>query len=129
MTVDVTATKDQIGLLGKKIAANYLIIEGYKLVELNVSNEAGEIDIVSRKPDGLICFIQTATLVLPAETTPDHPKTFPQEKIQSLHHTISSYLEEKEITEPWQLAAILIYFDSEVAQAKCRHVEYVSLSE
>lgn len=42
------------GHLGEKIAAFYLILKGYRLLELNFKSHCGEIDIIAKKGNFLI---------------------------------------------------------------------------
>lgn len=49
--------KQQIGEEGEKIAADYLLSQGYKIIERNFHSRRGEIDIVAEDGE-ILCFIE-----------------------------------------------------------------------
>ncbi|OGF24219.1 hypothetical protein A3H09_01090 [Candidatus Falkowbacteria bacterium RIFCSPLOWO2_12_FULL_45_13] len=51
-----------IGEFGEKLAKNYLIKQGYKIVDLNIKLSHQELDIVARK-NGLTVFIEVKTRI------------------------------------------------------------------
>lgn len=125
-----TMPNKQIGSLGEKIAANYLIRQGYRLVGLNVSNRLGEIDIISRKPDGSMCFVEIKTVLAPRRKRIfnfDPVDKLSPGKIQRLNQAIHYHIRQYNIEENWQLDAVIVYFDQDNNQAECRHLEYISL--
>ena len=52
--------KKDVGILGEKLALNYLKKRGYKIVEKNYRCKAGEIDLVATEKDYLV-FIEVRT--------------------------------------------------------------------
>lgn len=46
------------GHYAEQVAAEYLKKQGYKILELNWRNKAAEIDIVAKRPDGGIVFVE-----------------------------------------------------------------------
>jgi putative endonuclease len=49
-----------LGLLGEKIASQYLLLQGYKILDRNFRSRFGEIDIVAQEKDVLV-FVEVKT--------------------------------------------------------------------
>lgn len=52
----------KIGSIGETIACKYLKKRGYKIIERNHRQKFGEIDIITKAPDGTLVFIEVKTL-------------------------------------------------------------------
>jgi len=123
-------TKD-IGILGEKIAENYLTNKGYKILARNyvpkfVSGPLrGEIDIIAKQKD-LICFVEVKTLsqigggIPPAFLPEDRVGFQKQRKIMKI---AESWLMEKKIplNSKWQIDVVAIKIDLNNRKAKIRH--------
>lgn len=48
----------QVGLSGEEQAAQYLIKQGYTVLERNFTCRGGELDIVARDPQGVLVFVE-----------------------------------------------------------------------
>ena len=53
----MTNTRKKLGTAGEKVAAAYLISEGYRVMAVNYRCKAGEIDLIVKKRD-TICFVE-----------------------------------------------------------------------
>jgi len=121
----------QLGVLGEKIARNYLERKGYKILDQNYSRKPdfgpikGEIDIVAKKGD-MIAFVEVKTL------TKSNREQFsvisPEEKVNFLKQkklikTAQSWLMKKKIPldTKWQIDVISIKIDLNSKKAKLRH--------
>ena len=51
-----------IGQVGENLACAYLAGLGYKIVERNVRQKFGEIDIVAKDKNGTLCFVEVKTI-------------------------------------------------------------------
>lgn len=50
-----------VGASGEQIAADYLISQGYKILERNFRSRGGEVDIVAKDRQGGIVFVEVKT--------------------------------------------------------------------
>jgi putative endonuclease len=46
------------GRRGEFVAALLLVCKGYRIIGRRVRTRAGEIDIIARTPDGIVCFVE-----------------------------------------------------------------------
>lgn len=121
----------QIGILGEKIARNYLRNKGYKILDKNYSPhfisgpKRGEIDIVAKYKDS-ISFIEVKTLRDPASLIDPEAKVNYQKK-KKITKTAESWLVKKKISldSKWQIDIISIIIDSNSKKAKIRHFKNV----
>lgn len=119
--------KKQLGCLGEQVAADFLIAQGWQLVDTNVRNRYGEIDLLMRRRDKQLVFMEVKTV-----ETDIHNRQFDydpvdklsQNKIHKLHKTITQYMYNKQ--EPWQLDAVVVYLDQDTARAHCRHFPHIT---
>ena len=58
--MQITMNRRDVGILGEKLAANFLKRKGYSIREINFRCKQGEIDIVSEKNDYLV-FVEVRT--------------------------------------------------------------------
>lgn len=56
------ATKSEIGKKGEDIACDYLVKQGYKIIERNYRRPWGEIDIVCYDKDRTLIFVEVKTM-------------------------------------------------------------------
>ena len=54
--------KSEIGALGERLAARYLMEKQYKTIKTNFRQVFGEIDIITRAPDETLVFVEVKTL-------------------------------------------------------------------
>lgn len=122
----------QLGILGEKIAENYLKKKGYRILDKNYSPKfisgpiRGEIDIIAKKSD-LISFIEVKTLLLGIRPESD-PLISPEQKVDYLKQRklikmAENWLMEKKIPldSKWQIDVISIKINSDSKKAKIRH--------
>ncbi len=81
-----------IGEKGEKIATDYLIKEGYEIVELNWTSGHKEIDIITKKDDCYI-FIEVKTRTSLALGMPE--QSVSKKKIRSVIEAAKIYLYDK----------------------------------
>jgi putative endonuclease len=56
--------KSQLGRFGEDIACDFLVKNGYKIIERNSKKPWGELDIIAKAPDKTLVFIEVKTLRL-----------------------------------------------------------------
>ncbi len=54
--------RSKTGTLGEDIAVNFLIDNGYKIIERNFRQKWGEIDIIAKDPDDTLVFVEVKTM-------------------------------------------------------------------
>jgi putative endonuclease len=119
--------KQKIGQIGEDCACDYLVKNGYKVVDRNYSKKWGEIDIVAKKGK-LLHFVEVKSVsrslsdVTHETPTMDNRKnndSYRAEdnmhpwKLQRLGRAIQSYLLEKDILDDvdWQFDVATVYVD------------------
>lgn len=88
--------KKELGEKGETIAVSYLQGSGYTILDRNVTNKIGEIDIIAKDRD-TICFVEVRT-----KTSEDqgHPlESITPRKQSQLIRTATRYLQEKELLD------------------------------
>ncbi len=83
------------GSQGEDIVCDYLLSKGYVLVDRNIREKFGEIDIVARDKD-ILCFIEVRTR---STTNLGHPsETVTHSKQQIIRRTAEAYLVRHNLT-------------------------------
>jgi putative endonuclease len=124
---DNRTDKRKLGDIGEKIACDYLVINGFEIVERNYLKKWGEIDIVARK-SGLIHFIEVKSIrQVSSETSQGYR---PEEnmhpwKLARLARVMQSYLLEKKLDSEWQLDLITVKIDEAHRKAEVEIIENV----
>lgn len=80
--------KRVLGKLGEKIASEFLIKKGYKILETNYYSQFGEIDIIAQKKD-LLIFIEVKTR---SKNMTNALSSVSATKQKKLHKTAQVYL-------------------------------------
>lgn len=127
------AKHNEIGDLGEKIAGEFLVSKGFKIIERNYWKPFGEIDlIVKRGPNGYR-FIEVKSVSreidepsVPYETYRAEENVHPQ-KIRRLLRVIEEYLVSHGTVTQWQFDVIAVYIDTDKKVAKVRHLENIIL--
>ena len=86
----------KIGNNGEKLAAEYLIQEGYEIVALNWRNGHKEIDIIARK-ETIFIFIEVKTRKTKRQGFPE--ESISASKINSVTEAARIFLEDKSYTD------------------------------
>ena len=107
-------TTVEIGREGEDLAVEYLLANGYKIIDRNYYTQFGEVDVIASKDNNLI-FFEVKTRRNKNFGNPE--ESIDQKKIESLIITAEHYLEEKideEISWQIDLLAIQILRDGKV---------------
>jgi putative endonuclease len=123
--------KKQLGVLGERIAENYLKKKGYKILEKNYIERLisgpvrGEIDIIAQK-SSIINFVEVKTLAKDdggrfSIISPEDKVNFQKQK--KIIETAERWLMEKKIPldTKWQIDVIGIEINLPLKKAKIRH--------
>ena len=107
--------KNQIGAYGEKIAANYLIKQGFSIIALNYLKKWGEIDIVAHETAQnakMIHFVEVKTVSYETKDDLERAVSYgtwrPEEnvhhrKILKLNRAIESWNQENNYKGEWQI--------------------------
>lgn len=121
--------KSQVGQIGENIACEYLVDNGYKIIERNFRKPWGEIDIIAKAPDKTLVFVEVKTIkeYPGAELKPEDELT--SAKLQKLQKTASLYAghypELIKDDKNWQIDLIAILLDPNTNEPKIKYYENI----
>jgi putative endonuclease len=130
-----TSKNQKIGEFGEDVSCDFLLKEGFSILERNYTKKWGEIDIVGEK-DGKLYFFEVKSVsrenldnVL-HETDGYRPEdNMHPWKVKRLSRTIQTYLLERKVPEnmDWQFDCLAVYLNMEKRIAKVKRIENVIL--
>lgn len=111
---------DNVGKFGENYATRYLKKRGYKILARNWYNakgkRLGEIDIVARRNDGVIVFVEVKTRVVlhgDQDILPEEQIT--RSKLHKLERIAQCYMAENSLwADAWQCDAIAVVVKDDV---------------
>jgi len=116
--------KREFGDIGEKIASEYLLDRGYKIIERNYQKTWGEIDLITKKLNIIVfCEVKTRDLKNVEHFLPEY--SIDARKIKKLKNMCEIYLTEKSYpaSQQWQIDVISIAIDKNSKKAKIKHIE------
>jgi putative endonuclease len=123
--------KQHVGKIGEHLAAQFLIKQGYEIIERNYWRKWGEIDIVAKKGDELrFVEVKTVTRVtLPVGDDYEPEDNLHPWKRQRLSRIINTYLASEYISDDieWQIDAICVYIDHNGQELKIEWLKDILL--
>ena len=101
--------KYEIGSIGEKAAADFIVKHDFKILETNYRKVYGEIDVVAEK-DGVIHFIEVKTSKFYPDSAFLPEVRVNARKIRNLKKLCETYLREKRVSQdqPWQIDVISV---------------------
>ena len=120
--------KRATGNRGEEKAAEYLISNGYSIIERNFNTKFGEIDIVARNADGTIVFVEVKSAKKEISIAPEKNITF--HKLRKFARTVEMFLLMRRISpdQKWQMDSISVMFDDVSGGAEIRHIENININ-
>jgi len=121
--------KSQIGKLGEDIACEYLVKNGYKIIDRNFRRPWGELDIVAKYRDGTLVFVEVKAMRKNSSLNPEDNLT--KSKLEKVKRTASIYAGSFENlvmeSKGWRvdLVAITLPESLEGKDSKLRHFENI----
>ncbi len=125
--------EEGIGDLGEKVAANYLLAQGYELLAANFSNRrgylVGEIDLVVRNKKGQVIFVEVKTR-RNFKSESNHG-IFPENaitpaKIRKLERAAGIFLKQNGYQDVhWRIDAVAVVFNFVSRKISLRHIKYI----
>ena len=118
------SAKRKFGDIGEKIAEEYLISKGYKVIEKNYQKPWGEIDLVSKKHN-LLVFFEVKTRNKKNVEHYSAESAINRDKIHKLQKICETYLMEKHysVNQDWQIDVLAISIDKGLNESKINHIE------
>ena len=111
----------ETGILGEKIACEYLGKNGYDIIETNYRRIEGEIDIIARQEDILV-FVEVRTKKSRQFGNPEESIT--RVKKERLRMLAERYGQEHDnIPDSWRIDVMAIQLDSGNRVKKIQHIE------
>lgn len=102
----MTSSQQQLGRWGETFAANYLVKKGYRIIERNLRNPYGEIDLIAQKKMMLV-FVEVKTRTTDSYGFPEASIT-PQ-KQEHLIAAAQAYLQSSPLVYTnWRIDVIAI---------------------
>ncbi len=125
------AIHNELGVIGERIAEEFILKKGFRLILRNYRKPYGEIDLIVLKNDDLR-FVEVKSVswetgpAVPYETYRPEENVHPM-KVKRLLRVIEAYLVSHEIDADWQFDVICVYIDTGKRIAKVRHLENIIL--
>ena len=119
--------KRQFGDIGEKIAEDFIINKGYKIIEKNYRvKNLGEIDIIGLK-DKKITFFEVKTRDVLHETTFPIGFSINDKKLKNLKRVCQIYIYDRnyEQNQGWQVDALFVSINNETGTQELEHVENI----
>jgi len=111
-----------MGMWGEKVAAAYLAERGYEILERNVRNAEGELDIVAKQGDWIV-FVEVKARGSQEFGSPEEALTV--SKQDRLRKTAWAYLEERECLDAlWRIDVVAIEGTQAGGVDRLEHYEY-----
>ena len=122
------AQHNEIGKIGEDLARDYLIKEGYKIVEQNYRTKYAEIDLVAQKSLGFLkpsklVFVEVRTKV--GENFGSPEDTINKAKLWKVLQNAKSYTAFKRWDGPCQIDAVCIVLRPDFSVSRLTHHENI----
>jgi len=123
--------KSEVGKIGEEKAARYLKKQGYKILGRNWKNSfgyrLGEIDIIAKDKKEIV-FVEVKTRVADdhelLNILPEEQITQP--KLHKLDRIAVCYLNSQKLRScPYRFDAVSVWLDSDLKQAKIKHLKSI----
>jgi len=135
MVLDSKKARLKLGDSGEKVAANYLIAQGYEIIAANFSNDKGyrlgEIDLVVKNKQGKLIFVEVKTRK--NTKSDDNYGIFPENaitpsKIKKLEKAVAVFLKLNGLMEvAWRIDAVAIIFNYVTRKVSIKHIKYIRI--
>jgi putative endonuclease len=109
--------KIKIGKYGERLAADFLIRQGIRIIETNYYTRYGEIDLIALMGDEIL-FVEVKTRTSSEYGYPEQAINY--FKVRHLHKAIQIYLQHKHLNNFWRLDGISVELDCLLKKAKIR---------
>lgn len=122
-----TLSRKEVGNLGEKVAADYLVRHGLEILARNYARKTGELDLVARAGDTLH-FVEVKTMVV--DTLPtgnehdayDPSSNLHEAKLRHVARTGEWYVMEHGFDGEWQVDGVLVWLRRRDGLARVRYL-------
>ncbi|MCK5080845.1 MAG: YraN family protein [Candidatus Moranbacteria bacterium] len=120
-----------LGGKGELLAANYLVANGYKIIEKNYYNRKGyrlgEIDLIAEDPEGKTVFFEVKTRSTKGwDVVPE--ASVNKSKLEKIFKIAQYFLAERKLMEiEWRVDFIGVIFNLKTRRVSIRHIKYLHL--
>ena len=122
---------NSVGKIGEKIAANFLLAQGYELLDANQTNQRGyqigELDLIAKDKQGSIVFVEVKTRkgkrgnVVPEEN-------ITSSKIVKIQRAANYYLRVNDLVDKnWRIDAVVIVLDFFTRKMDIKHIKHIRI--
>jgi Holliday junction resolvase-like predicted endonuclease len=125
-------SRKDIGVLGEKVAGEYLRRQGMKIIDRNVTRKTGEIDLIARKGKTLH-FVEVKSMVCEVfprersrEDTYDPTANLHEAKIRRVARTSEWYAANIGWEDEWQVDAVLVWLRKHDGRALVRYLPQIA---
>lgn len=119
------------GAKGEILAANYLVANGYEIIEKNYYNQKGyrlgEIDLIAKDPKGKIVFVEVKTRSSwGGDVVPE--ANVNKAKLEKIFKIANYFLAEKNLKDAdWRVDFVGIVFNQKTRKVSVRHIKYLHI--
>ena len=114
------------GKFGESLASSYLVQKNYKIIDTNVSTRYGEIDIIARRPDNVIVFVEVKCRIGEKYGMPYESVTYG--KLKRLSKVIQFYLLKNRLADSkLAIEVVSIVLDDNKVVTKIHHFENIAI--
>jgi len=135
MTLEDRQERLNLGDKGEKVAANYLIAQGYEMLAANFSNDKGyrlgEIDLIVKSRKGKIIFVEVKTRRNTRSKSnhgifPENANT--PSKIKKLEKAANVFLKLNNLMEvAWRIDAVSVIFNYVTRKMEIKHIKHIRI--
>lgn len=101
--------QQQVGQQGETVAADYLLAQGYEILDRNYHSRFGEVDLVAEK-DQCIVFVEVKTRTSDSFGLPEESVT--PEKLEKIYDTALLWLQDHpDKPDDWRVDVVAVLMD------------------
>ena len=124
-------TRKEVGVLGEKVAAEYLRRHGFSIRDCNIARKTGELDLVAEKENTLY-FVEVKTILVDefpsaGNTRDDYDPSLNlhEAKIRKVARTGEWYVLEKKWEGGWQVDGCLVWLRRKDGMARVSYLPQI----
>lgn len=118
-----------LGSKGEILAANYLVANGYKIIEKNYYNQKGyrlgELDLIVEDSRGVTIFVEVKTRLTKGKTVVPE-ENVNKSKLEKIFKIAQYFLAERKLMGvEWRVDFVGIVFNLKTRRVSIRHIKYL----
>lgn len=116
----------ETGVLGERVALQFLQKKGFTLITKNYRQKCGEIDIIAQK-SGIVHFVEVKSVSdhknvnFSRENTYDPEEMATNQKLEKVTRTAVLYMENTKDKREYQIDVVTVHLDHENRIARCAY--------